>query len=489
MVDEFLKKKGSKDSIEVLLNPLSLLSSPFDYEDLKKSIDFLKEKSEYGEKALLIAHEDMDGIASLIISISLLKSLNIPYEVYIPSKEEDPHGISHKVIKWGIEKDTNFLFALDCGISDVREIKYAQENGMDVLILDHHRYGHSYDSFLFIHPKKGSGFPYLSASALSLLLFYGYHILEGRDFDYIYRENPDEIILSACGILADRVPLIGDNLFIVKKAKQIIEEKRGNLYRIYNEATGKEPSLWSFVSSFSALTSREGKSLLLYLFEDGDISLKKEYLLRILKEEKLSMKLSKESLNLAKEFIDIREHFVLVVDKNIRLRSLGWIANVLKRKYYLPAVVIAYRKDGIWVGEGRSFPPISIYNAFNRIKDLFVDFGGHHYAAGFSIKQENLKFFDKKFEESIRKEKEKNWKEKVDILINGDYLHELEDILNLGKKNFYLSCYLENIKIEELRKSFGGQIYGIPAENGIYDMVLSIDENGGRVFWKSKQTE
>jgi single-stranded-DNA-specific exonuclease len=313
--------------------------------------------------------------------------------------------------------------------------------------------------------------------------------LEGRDFDYIYRENPDEIILSACGILADRVPLIGDNLFIVKKAKQIIEEKRGNLYRIYNEATGKEPSLWSFVSSFSALTSREGKSLLLYLFEDGDISLKKEYLLRILKEEKLSMKLSKESLNLAKEFIDIREHFVLVVDKNIRLRSLGWIANVLKRKYYLPAVVIAYRKDGIWVGEGRSFPPISIYNAFNRIKDLFVDFGGHHYAAGFSIKQENLKFFDKKFEESIRKEKEKNWKEKVDILINGDYLHELEDILNLGKKNFYLSCYLENIKIEELRKSFGGQIYGIPAENGIYDMVLSIDENGGRVFWKSKQTE
>jgi hypothetical protein len=72
MVDEFLKKKGSKDSIEVLLNPLSLLSSPFDYEDLKKSIDFLKEKSEYGEKALLIAHEDMDGIASLIISILMI---------------------------------------------------------------------------------------------------------------------------------------------------------------------------------------------------------------------------------------------------------------------------------------------------------------------------------------------------------------------------------------------------------------------------------
>lgn len=487
MIEEFLKRKGLKEPLEILLNPPSLLSSPFEYKGLKESIDFLKEKAEYGEKGLIIAHEDMDGMASLFIAISLLKLLRIPYEIYIPSKEEDPHGISHKVIHFGLEKDVDFIFSVDCGISDVREIKYAHEKGLDVLILDHHYYSHRDDFFLFIHPARGTGFPYLSASALSFFLFYGYHVMEGRDFEYVYRNYPDEIILSACGILADRVPLIGDNLFIVRKAKNIIDEKMGVLYRVYKEATGKEPNLWSFVSSFSSLSSQEGKSFVLYLFEEKDISLQKEYLLRILEEEKLSMKLSKESLNIVKEFIDVREDFVLVVDKNIRLKSLGWIANILKRKYYLPSVVIAHKKDDIWVGEGRSFPPISIYNVFNRIRDIFIDFGGHHYAAGFSILQENLKYFDKKFSESLKEEGKKGWKERCDLVIDGSRIDELVHVLELGRRNFYLSCYIERVNAKELRKKFGSEIYGIP-EDGIYDFVLSVDENGGRVFWNKRHT-
>ena len=488
MVEEFLKKQGIKESLEVLLNPFSLLSLPFDYKNFKEAIDFLREKKDYGEKGLIIAHDDMDGIASCMIIKALFKILNLPYKIFIPSKEEDPHGISPKIIEMAIKSEASFIFALDCGCSDIKEIKYAQEKGLDVIVLDHHKYTHSYDKFLLLHPQNGKGFPYFSASSFSLLFFYAYILLEGRDFDYLYKNYPDEIILSACGVIADRVPLLGDNLFILNKAKEIVKEKRGILCKIYYETLGKEPDIYTFVSIFSPLSSKEGKSLLFYLFEEEDFSLKKEYFLRILKEEKLSSKFSKESLNSAKEFIDLREDFIFVIDKNIRLKSLGWIANVLKRKYWLPAVVIGYRTNGIWVGEGRNFPPISIYDLFNKVKDIFIDFGGHTYAAGFSISQENLKHFDKKFEEAIKMEKERNIKERVDIVIKGDSFEEIEKILKLGKHNFYLSSYIEKANVYEIKKRFGREIFELPDE-GIYDLVLSIDENGGKVFWKRRHIE
>jgi len=488
MIEEFLKKKGIKESFERILNPLSFISSPFEYKNLKEAIYFLKEKKENGEKCLIIAHDDMDGISSFIIISTLLKILDIPYEIFIPSKEEDPHGISYKVIDFAIKNNASFIFSVDCGVSSVKEIKYAHEKGLDVIVLDHHKYTHSYDEFFLLHPQNGNGFPFLSASSFSLMLFYGYYLLEGRDFEYLYENYPDEIILSACGAIADRVPIIGDNLFIVNKAKDIIKEKRGMLYQIYYETLGKEPDIYSFVSTFSSLSTKEGKFLLIYLFKDEDFSLKKEYFLRILKEEKLSAKYSKESLNIAKEFIDLREDFVLVIDKNIRLKSLGWIANVLKRKYMLPSIVIGYRSNGVWVGEGRSFPPISIYNLFNKIKDIFIDFGGHDYAAGFSISYENLKYFDKKFEDAIKDEKQRNIKEIVDICIDGKYFEEMEKILKLGKQNFYLSVYIEKADVYNLRKKFGGEIFDLP-EEGIYDLVLTVDETGGKIFWKRRQNE
>jgi single-stranded DNA-specific DHH superfamily exonuclease len=113
---------------------------------------------------------------------------------------------------------------------------------------------------------------------------------------------------------------------------------------------------------------------------------------------------------------------------------------------------------------------------------------GHDYAAGFSISYENLKYFDKKFEDAIKDEKQRNIKEIVDICIDGKYFEEMEKILKLGKQNFYLSVYIEKADVYNLRKRFGGEIFDLP-EEGIYDLVLTVDETGGKIFWKRRQNE
>jgi hypothetical protein len=134
MIEEFLKKKGIKESFERILNPLSFISSPFEYKNLKEAIYFLKEKKENGEKCLIIAHDDMDGISSFIIISTLLKILDIPYEIFIPSKEEDPHGISYKVIDFAIKNNVSFIFSVDCG-QVLRKLNMLMKKGLMLLFL------------------------------------------------------------------------------------------------------------------------------------------------------------------------------------------------------------------------------------------------------------------------------------------------------------------------------------------------------------------
>ncbi|MEO0254038.1 MAG: DHH family phosphoesterase [candidate division WOR-3 bacterium] len=416
-------------------NPKLLLPdlepSFYQYENIERFFEILEEKKEIGEKILIIGHEDVDGIASLFGMEILIKEIGLNFKTYLPSRENESYGISDKVIERLKDENFDFLITVDCGLSNVMEIKHLRELGFDVFVIDHHFEG-NFEEENLIHPFKGKGFPFLSNGVLIFILLFkkfGENLWkEKKFFDFVY--------LSGLSVLSDKVPICSVNQYVLNKSESIFPETE--IYKIFNEVNMKPPQFKEISKIIPLIPARNGTHLILDFLRESEVLGKKKIMREIISTYIEEQKNFEESLFISKNSIYTENNINFIISKNINPRYAGWIAGRFLKENNFPSICIT-RKNNEWIGEARSKPPLSVLKLLRETSFLFEEFGGHPFACGFRIKEENIEPLIKNIK--ILSGDLKNFIPEPDLILDEKEFKELREILEKISKtgiNFYI---------------------------------------------------
>ena len=381
---------------------------PFLMKGMSKAVKRLNQAIESNEIIGVYGDYDVDGTCSVAMFARFLKHFTDSVHVYQPDRHKEGYGISLKSVDWMKELKIDLVIALDCGIRDVNAAKKIKENNIDLIICDHHNIGDELPhSFSILNPKQlDCNYPFKELCGCGI----GFKFIQA----YVKHENLnidlDEFIqFAAVATAADVVPLKEENRWLLKLGVDILNNspllcfqdmffnaKRQKIIDSSDLVFGIAPRINAAGRLSSALKATE-------MLMDNDLKTLKpkvQFIEKINKERKeIDEKITKEALlQISKE----TEKKVTTVAYGPKWHKgvVGIVASRLMESYYRPTVVLC--KDGDFVtGSARSVKDFDVYEILNGLSGLFERFGGHKYAAGLTMKEENLNEFIKRFEQAV----------------------------------------------------------------------------------------
>ena len=402
------------DKAKAFFRPsLDLLHDPFLMKNMETAVEALIEAEKNGIKILIYGDYDVDGTTSVALVYSFLKKYfpeRIDY--YIPDRHKEGYGISLQGIDYAAENNFSLVIALDCGIRAVKQMQYAREKGVDFVICDHHLPGEELpEATAVLDPKQdGCNYPYkeLSGCGVGFKLLQAFCIKKNIELNELLQY----LDFVAISIAADIVPITGENRVLESLGlKKINKEPLPGIKSLIDLALKKRKLTVSDlvfgiaprINAAGRLGSAKNavKTLIAANNNDGD-----EHASFIHKENESRRELDKE---ITREALEIIEKFE---NNSLRKTSVvykpGWhkgvigiVASRLIETYYRPTIVFTQSEDGLITGSARSVKGYSVYDAINACSHLLEKFGGHKYAAGLSLKEENLEEFTRLFEQKV----------------------------------------------------------------------------------------
>lgn len=397
----------SFDDAKLFFRPeLKHLHDPFLMKNMQDAVDRIEKAIENREKVLVYGDYDVDGTTSVAMMYSFLKRFLPEIEYYIPCRYEEGYGISLKGIDYAKKNDFTLIIALDCGIRAFDQVDYANDEEVDFIICDHHNPADKIPKAVAIlNPKQiDCHYPYkeLSGCGVGFKLIQAYSQKNNIDFS----EISEYLDLLTVSIGADIVPMTGENrVFSYFGLKQINTHPRPGLKAIMDIANKiKELSISDVVFGIAPRINAAGriehakKAVDILVEQDLDRAKK---LASFIEENNvtrrnLDQSITKEAL----EMIDENKKSTVVFSKNWHKGVVGIVASRLIESHYKPTIVFA-EKNGILTGSARSVHDFDLYEAISKCAHLCEKFGGHKYAAGLSIKKENLSEFIIAFEKAV----------------------------------------------------------------------------------------
>ena len=405
------------DQAKAFFRPeLGDLYDPFLMKDMNLAIERIEKAIQKNEKILIYGDYDVDGTTSVALVYSFLKEFYDHVGYYVPDRYSEGYGISLQGVQHAQENDFTLVIALDCGIKANEKIDYAKKNGIDFIVCDHHFPGAELPNALAVLDPKRSDcnypFPDLSGCGVGFKLIQAYAKENNIEFDRLI-PYLDLVVVS---IASDIVSIIDENRILSHFGLiQLNKNPREGLKSIINLAglAEKEIAVEDIVFKIGPRINAAGR------MESADKAV--ELLLAD------NARKAKVAANNVDFFNDARKN----IDRNITqdaLRMLahehehelgenkatvlynskwhkgvvGIVASRLIETYYRPTVVLT-ASNGLATGSARSVVGFDIYQAIESCSDLLENFGGHMYAAGLTLKIENVPEFTKRFEEIVRK--------------------------------------------------------------------------------------
>jgi len=409
IVAHLLVLRGIKnfDDAKLFFRPeLKHLHDPFLMKNMQDAVDRIEKAIANKEKVLVYGDYDVDGTTSVAMMYSFLKRFSPEIEYYIPCRYEEGYGISLKGIDYAKKNNFSLIIALDCGIRAFDQVDYANEKEVDFIICDHHNPADKIPKAVAIlNPKQSDcNYPYkeLSGCGVGFKLIQAYSQKNNIDFS----EISEYLDLLTVSIGADIVPMTGENrVFSYFGLKQINTHPRAGLKALMDIANKiKKLSISDVVFGIAPRINAAGriehakKAVEILVEQDLDRAKK---LASFIEENNvtrrnLDQNITKEAL----EMIDENKKSTVVFSKNWHKGVVGIVASRIIESYYKPTIVLA-EKDGILTGSARSVHDFDLYEAISKCAHLCDKFGGHKYAAGLSIKKENLSEFIIAFEKAV----------------------------------------------------------------------------------------
>ena len=500
---------------------ISHLHDPLLMKNMQKAVDRIQTVISNGEKILVYGDYDVDGTTSVAMMYSFLKKKVKEIEYYIPCRYDEGYGISLKGIDYA--KDNNFalIIALDCGIRAVNQVDYANKKAVDFIICDHHNPGEKVpDAVAILNPKQiDCDYPYkeLSGCGVGFKLIQAFSKQNNIDFSEIM----EYLDLLTVSIGADIVPMTGENrVFSFYGLQQINKTPRVGLKALMEIANKtKNVTITDVVFGVAPRINAAGRiehaKKAVEILVETDYAKAKLFADKIEGNNTTRKGLDKSITLEALEMIDVKKKSTVVHSEHWHKGVVGIVASRLIETHYKPTIVLA-EKDGILTGSARSVHDFDLYSAIAKCEHLCEKFGGHKYAAGLSIKKENLPQFIDAFEKSVSEsitEDQLTPKINIDKVIDIDAVDDklyriIKQFSPFGPKNlspiFVSKGVIDNgygkqvgedkthLRINAKKNKgaiagigFGmGEYFEIIKDNQTFDVCYSIDENE----WNGKKS-
>jgi single-stranded-DNA-specific exonuclease len=450
---------------------LSDLNDPFLMKDMDLAVNRLHTAISGNEKVLVYGDYDVDGTTAVSLMYLFLKNKCSHVEYYIPDRYEEGYGVSYKGIDYAKSNGFTLIVCLDCGIKAVEKVAYAKDQGIDFIICDHHRPGEKLPSAVAVlDPKRmDCNYPFkeLCGCGVGFKLAQAYH----QYFNLPFEDLIPLLDLVVVSIAADIVPIIDENRVLAFYGlQQLNSNPRIGLKALMTVANRKEIfNISDVVFGLAPRINAAGriehgnKAVELLVQEDfSQAKVKAEYIDKHnLTRKELDQNITKEAL----EKIVPNAKTTVVFSEKWHKGVVGIVASRLIETHYRPTIVLT-ESHGKLTGSARSVSGFDVYNAIDSCSNLLEQFGGHKYAAGLTLKKENLEAFIKQFEQVVS---ETITSEMLTPKISIDLEMSIADI---NKKTF---------RIIEQMAPFG------PANSRPVFMVKGMIDNGtGRLIGQEK---
>ena len=408
VVNILLQRKINKPRLikDFLSLDLSMLHDPFLMKGMDIAVERIIKNIKNETPIFILGDYDVDGTSAtslLYLGIKELGGIAIPY---IPNRGIDGHGISKRAIKKATGVGADLFITCDCGINESTIIEEGRNYGIDFIITDHHIPGENLpEAFTILNPKQeeckypfkelsGSGVAFKLVSALDLKLKKSSSLLEKT------------IEIAALGTASDLVPLTGENRLIVhhgfKKMKSNSCVGIKTLIKATNIKNIAEIDVSNFNFKIAPLINAAGRvndaNIIVDLLTTEDDIQAAEIGNRLIRENKKRQFLQgialKEALSRA-SLMNRETKLILLENDGWHPGVIGIIAAKIKNKFKRPAIIITFDQDGNGNGSARSLEGFNIYEILSHLKGYFDSFGGHPFAAGFTIQKNNLELFKK----------------------------------------------------------------------------------------------
>jgi len=429
---------------ERFLEPqISHLNDPFLLPDIDVAVGRIWKAITDHERIVVFGHDDVDGATSTAIMTETLRRLGATPDEYIPDRTTEGYGFRREVLKRFDQSGVRLVVTVDSETSDFPGVRMAQEMGIDVVITDHHEIHAGLPRALaVVNPKRGdSRYPFRNLAGVGVAFQIARTLAGDSDFDF-----NQYLDLAALGTIADRVPLVDDNRVFSRLGYQLLKNTSrvgiAALRRLM--AAGDSPQ--EMLGPLKFGVSRDGQYSSFRLLQTEDPEGAERIAGELLDESRRKRQETQVACQRTLARVQERKLFqspvIVVVDRDTPLRALGACASAIRRYYGQPAVILGFQGEHV-VGEGRAPMGFDIFTAFNYCEDLFIQYGGHRGAGGFSMDPKNINQFRQRINQFAQEIS--GWRIsppylKIDAFldpakVDGDLLIQLGQLVPFGQAN------------------------------------------------------
>lgn len=525
IISLLLAQRGitTTDEARHYFNPdLRDLHDPFLMPDMFKAVKRLNKALGNKERIMIYGDYDVDGTTAVALVYKFLRAYSSSLEYYIPDRYDEGYGISFKSIDYAVSRGITLVISLDCGIKAIDRVAYANERGVDFIICDHHMPDDELPAAVAVLDAKrtDSHYPYAHLSGCGVGFKLMQAFAQSNDIPFAMLQGLLELV--AVSIASDIVPITGENRILAFHGlRQLNGNPSFGLRGIINVCglQHKDILVSDIVFKIGPRINASGRMMsgkeavdLLLARDMHEAKALSENIDRYNEDRReLDKKITDEANAIISTFHNIEaQKGIVVYNPDWHKGVIGIVASRLTEKYCRPSVVFTKSSELI-TGSARSILGFDIYRAIESCRDLLENFGGHTYAAGLSLREENLEAFTQRFlEQTARDIGPEQMTPQIDIdavidlsEVNMPLLQELKRMEPFGPGNdkpvfatMRVHDYgtsrrvgrdLEHLRLEVVDSRGGGPLHGIAfgmsehsnyvKQQNPFDICYSVEEN------------
>lgn len=476
------------EKINVFLNPTRKdFYNPFLMPDMEIAVKRIVKAIENKEKIMIYGDYDADGITSITVLKKYLNEIGLKTGEYIPNRLNEGYGLNKDAISKIYNDGYKLMITVDCGISGLEEVEYANSLGMEIIITDHHEPAEKLPEAIAVidAKRKDNKYPFNQLAGVGVV----FKLIQAISTELKLEEKEylKYLDLVCIGTISDIVPLVDENRVIAKLGLKLIEKTKNiGLKTLLNIADLKKIDSTAISFGVAPRINACGRmgfqeeALQLFLTEDsGEATKIAKRLVQFNQERQAKEKQIFEEVIEKIEKDDKDKKCIVLAEENWHHGIIGIVASKITEIYYKPSILICLEGDK-GKGSGRSIPGFDLYTALTKCSDYIEKFGGHSMAIGITIKKENFE----KLKEAIEKyAQESNISDIMPIInidkeinlknINIEEVKSLELLEPFGEANKMPLFLLRNLKIDSIRALSGGKHLKLTLkqDNNIVDAI------------------
>lgn len=457
-----------EEEIRLFLSPTrNDFHDPFLITDMKKAVDRIIKAINEQEKVTIYGDYDVDGITSITVLKSFLQDRGLEVETYIPNRINEGYGLNKQAICKIVEQGCQLMITVDCGISAIEEIKYANSLGIETIVTDHHEPSNELpNAFAVIDNKrKDSRYPFRELAGVGVV----FKLIQaiGMALELKEEEYLKYLDIVCVGTISDIVPLVDENRVIAKLGLLLIRQTKNIGLRSIIQSSGytkiDSNSISFGIAPRINACGRMGKAEeALELLLSKNLNKVNELTKKLNEHNRIRQETEKAIFENAVKQIEekhLNENSAIVVGgENWHHGVIGIVSSKITEMYFKPSILLSFEEDGIGKGSGRSIPGFDLHDALMKCTDTIEKFGGHSMAVGITVNKSQFSKFSEAFEKVAKEAKIDEIMpiiqidSKIEVKdMNKDMVESLKQLEPFGEANRMPVFLFKNLKIDSIR--------------------------------------